>query len=69
MCAIGISHSGLKHKEAGKQGKTLFSNVLEHLRGAGTLGKMEELVLDRVTESSSKLTDGRIDYIGADGGW
>lgn len=29
---------------------------------------MEELVLERVIESSYKLTDGRVDYIGADGG-
>lgn len=66
---IGISHSGFKHKKSGKQRKTLSSNVLDLQKGPGTLGKVEESVLDRVTESSPTLTDGRIDYIAADGGW
>lgn len=69
MCVLGISHSGFKHKEAGTRGKTSFCNVLECRRGAGTVGEVEGLVLDRVTESSPKLADGRIDYRAADGGW
>lgn len=47
----------------------MSSNVLDLQKGPGTLGKVEESVLDRVTESSPTLTDGRIDYIAADGGW